>query len=141
MKYDSHILLIKPILLKKNGYAKKLISIKMMKQIQKWYMKILKNNESYICIPNCKIDKISIYQKIFLKICFRCEKGYNGLQNDGMYELLSDPDDDVNYPLKINNRYYNVTSQVISLDNIKLNKLKSLLGSFNTNNKLLQNKV
>ena len=108
MKYDSHILIIKPIL--------------------------LKESEAYLCIPKCKIDKISIYQKIFLKICFRCEKGYNGLQNDGMYELLSDPDDDINYPLKINNRYYSVSSKVISLDNIQLNKLKNLLGSFDTNN-------
>ena len=131
MKYDSHILIIKPKLLKKNGSIKKLISLEIMKKIKKWYMKILKDNESYICIPKCKIDKIIIYKKIFLKIFFRCEKAYNGLQNDGMYELLSDPDDDVNYPLKIKNRYYNVTSDVISLDNIKLNELKELLGTFN----------
>ena len=50
-----------------------------------------------------------------------------------MYELLSDPDDDCNYPLKINNRYYNIISEVISLDNIQLNKLKSLLGTLNMN--------
>jgi len=133
MKYDSHILIIEPILLKKNGSVKELISTEIIKKIQKWYIKILKDNESYVCIPKCKIDKISIQQKIFLKIFFRCEKGYNGLQNDGMYKLLSDPDDDINYPLKINNRYYSVTSKVISLDNIQLNKLQQLLGAFDTN--------
>ena len=96
-------------------------------------MKILKDNETYICIPNCKIVKITIHEKLFLKIFFTCEKRYNGLINDGMYELLSDPDDDCNYPLKINNRYYNIISEVISLDNIQLNKLKSLLGTLNMN--------
>jgi len=89
------------MLLDDDGDLPPKITKKILIKIKKWYEKVLKYNTYY------EIIKINIYDKyLYVEYKINDEEGF-------VEEFISDPDDDGNYPLKINNIEYLVLSKIV----------------------------
>ena len=78
----------------------------LLNKIKEWYYERLKN--IYHSLTSFKLVKIVIKNKK-LKITFKInKKDYLDIVQEGLDKIISDPDDDVNYPIKYKNIEYAV---------------------------------